>query len=141
MAKKSEKKVNKKVEKKNSYQFETFPNPFPNRYYEIVHVNDEFTSLCPKTGLPDFAKVTVRYVPDKICLELKSMKYYFLEFRNKGIFYEAVTNTILDDLVDACDPNEMEVVTEWSVRGGMYSTIRASHYKYELEDGVLEVNN
>jgi 7-cyano-7-deazaguanine reductase len=106
---------------------ETFENPNPNRNYEITHVNPEFTSVCPKTGLPDFGTVTIKYIPDAICLELKSLKYYFLEFRNKGIFYEAVTNVILDELVAACNPKEMEIVTEWKARGGMTSTIRANY--------------
>lgn len=123
-----------KSSKEAKYDFETFPNPNPGRYYEIVHVCEEFTSLCPITGLPDFAKINVRYVPSSICLELKSLKYYFFEFRNKGIFYEAVTNKILDDLVNACDPEEMEVITEWGVRGGITSTIRCTHYKHSIED-------
>ncbi len=110
---------------------ETFPNPKPGRKYWIEHVNPEFTSVCPKTGLPDFGIITVRYVPDKTCLELKSLKYYFLEFRNKGIFYEDVTNAILDDLAAACEPLEMEIVSEWSTRGGMHSTIRANYKKDE----------
>ncbi len=111
------------------YKFETFPNPKPGRKYVITHVNPEFTSVCPITGLPDFGTITVKYIPDKICLELKSMKYYFLEFRNKGIFYEAVTNEILDDLAEACKPLEMEVITEWGTRGGMHSVISAKYVK------------
>lgn len=111
------------------YKFETFPNPSPGRGYIITHVNPEFTSVCPKTGLPDFGTVTVKYIPDAICLELKSLKYYFMEFRNKGIFYEAVTNEILDDLVGACSPVEMEITTEWTTRGGMYSVIEAKYEK------------
>lgn len=110
---------------------ETFPNPEPNRRYVITHVNAEFTSVCPKTGLPDFGTVTVRYVPRHLCIELKSLKYYFLSYRNEGIFYEAVTNRILDDLVAACDPEEMTVTTEWRTRGGIYSTIEA---RYERAD-------
>ncbi len=110
-------------------KIETFENPSPGRYYEITHSNPEFTSVCPKTGLPDFGTVFIKYVPDELCLELKSLKYYFMNFRNKGIFYEAVTNVILDDLVAACDPIEMEIITEWSTRGGMRSTVRAVHKK------------
>lgn len=110
-------------------EIETFPNPKPGRKYEIIHVNHEFTSVCPKTGLPDFGTVTIKYIPDETCLELKALKYYFLEFRNKGIFYEAVTNQILDDLVAACSPLEMEIMTEWGVRGGMTSVIRAEFIK------------
>ncbi|NTW94915.1 MAG: NADPH-dependent 7-cyano-7-deazaguanine reductase QueF, partial [Chlorobiaceae bacterium] len=78
---------------------EVFDNTFPERDYSIEIVNPEFTSVCPKTGLPDFGTITVTYIPDKVCIELKSLKYYFLDFRNAGIFYENVTNTILDDLV------------------------------------------
>jgi 7-cyano-7-deazaguanine reductase len=111
-------------------EIETFPNPAPERRYEITHFNPEFTSVCPKTGLPDFGTVKISYAPDKECLELKALKYYFLDFRNKGIFYEAVTNVILDDLVDACDPLEMEITTEWKTRGGMHSIIKV---KYEKE--------
>ncbi len=109
-------------------QLETFPNPKPGRRYVITHINPEFSSVCPRTGLPDFGTVTIRYVPDKLCLELKSLKYYFLQYRNTGIFYEDVTNRILDDLVAACDPLEMEVITEWNTRGGMRSVI---HARYE----------
>ncbi len=108
-------------------QIETFPNPSPGRHYEITHVNHEFTSVCPKTGLPDFGTITITYIPDELCLELKSLKYYFLEFRNKGIYYEAVTNQILDDLVAACKPLEMQVISQWGVRGGMTSTIVAKY--------------
>ncbi|MCS7177115.1 MAG: preQ(1) synthase [Candidatus Kapabacteria bacterium] len=106
---------------------ETFPNPKPGRRYVITHINPEFTSVCPRTGLPDFGTVTVRYVPDQLCLELKSLKYYFLQYRNQGIYYEDVTNRILDDLVAACDPLEMEVITEWNTRGGMRSVIQARY--------------
>ena len=111
-------------------QIETFPNPAPKgRRYTISHSNPEFTSVCPKTGLPDFGTITVKYIPDETCIELKALKYYFLDFRNKGIFYEAVTNQILDDLVAACDPLEMDVVAEWMPRGGISSVIVASHKK------------
>jgi 7-cyano-7-deazaguanine reductase len=106
---------------------ETFPNPAPQRKYVITHVNPEFTSMCPKTGLPDFGTITIRYIPDKICLELKSLKYYFLDFRNKGIFYEAVTNRILDELVAVCKPLEMEITAEWTPRGGIHSVIEATY--------------
>lgn len=110
-----------------TFTIETFPNPAPLRPYTITHVNSEFTSVCPITGLPDFGTITVKYVPDQTCIELKALKYYFLDFRNKGIFYEAVTNKILDDLVAVCNPLEMDVVAEWSVRGGIHSVIHASH--------------
>jgi len=108
-------------------KIEVFDNKYPMRDYEITHVNSEFTSVCPKTGLPDFGVITINYIPDKLCLELKALKYYFLEFRNQGIFYEAVTNQILDDLVSACQPRYMEIIGEFSTRGGMNSTIKAVH--------------
>ena len=88
----------------NSDVLDTFPNPRPARDYEIEIRCPEFTSVCPKTGLPDFGEIVITYVPDAKCLELKALKYYMIEFRNKGIFYEAVTNQILDDLVAACAP-------------------------------------
>lgn len=108
---------------------ETFENKYPNRDYTITIVNEEFTSVCPMTGLPDFGKITLNYVPDKKCLELKALKYYFLEYRNQGIFYEAVINKILDDLVEVCQPRSMEVIGEFSVRGGMYSVVKVTHKK------------
>lgn len=108
-------------------QIEIFENKYPNRDYIITHVNEEFTSMCPKTGLPDFGKIIINYIPDKLCLELKSLKYYFLEFRNKGIFYEAVINQILDDLVAACKPRYMIIIGEFTTRGGMHSTIKVKY--------------
>ena len=90
---------------------ETFPNPRPERDFEIAIECPEFTSMCPKTGLPDFGVIRIRYVPDRLCLELKALKYYLLEYRDKGIFYEAATNQILDDLVGACRPRRMTVVS------------------------------
>ncbi len=110
-------------------KIETFPNPKPDRDYLVTHINPEFTSVCPITGLPDYATVTVKYIPAEICIELKSLKYYFMEFRNKGIFYEAVTNQILDDLLAICSPKEMEITTEWTARGGMRSVVTASFKK------------
>ena len=83
--------------------------------------------MCPKTGLPDFGEIEIRYIPGDTCLELKALKYYFLEFRNRGIFYEQVINQILDDLVAACHPRHMIVIGEFSVRGGMRSTITVTH--------------
>jgi 7-cyano-7-deazaguanine reductase len=108
---------------------ETFPNPAPGRPFTITHVNPEFTSVCPITGLPDFGTITVEYVPDATCIELKSLKYYYFDFRQKGIFYEAVTNKILDDLVAACQPLRMKVTTEWKARGGINSIIVAEYTK------------
>jgi 7-cyano-7-deazaguanine reductase len=110
-----------------SSTLETFPNPRPERDYEIVTRFPEFTSVCPKTGLPDFGEIRVTYVPDQTCIELKSLKFYFLEFRDRGIFYEAATNQILDDLVEACQPRRMTVVGDFSARGGLKTTVVASY--------------
>jgi 7-cyano-7-deazaguanine reductase len=104
---------------------EIFDNPAPGRDYIIEHVAEEFTSVCPKTGHPDFGSVVVRYVAGRACIELKSLKLYLQSYRNRGIFYEAVTNQILDDLVRACAPRWMEVETRWSGRGGISSMIKA----------------
>jgi len=108
-------------------KLEVFENQNRGRDYFITHVNKEFTSVCPKTGLPDFGIISIKYIPDKLCLELKALKYYFLDFRDKGIFYEAVVNRILDDLVAACQPRYMEIVGEFSTRGGMNSIVSAVH--------------
>ena len=106
---------------------ETFPNPRPERDYEIEIACPEFTSMCPKTGLPDFGTITIRYVPAAACLELKALKYYLLAFRNQGIFYEAATNRILDDLVAACQPRRMTVVGDFTARGGITTRVTAEH--------------
>src|SRR4029079_16319599 len=100
----------------SSPTLETFPNPRPERDYEIAINCPEFTSVSPKTGLPDFGEIRITYVPGPLCVELKSLKYYMIEFRNRGIFYENVTNQILDDLVAALQPRHMTVVGEFSVR-------------------------
>jgi 7-cyano-7-deazaguanine reductase len=106
---------------------DTFANPNPRRDYEIKFVFPEFTSMCPVTGQPDFATITIAYVPDRLCVEMKSLKLYFLAFRNKGIFYEAVVNTILDDLVATLKPRRMTVIGEFAVRGGTAGTVTATH--------------
>jgi len=113
-----------------SKDLETFPNPQPGRDYEIDIRCPEFTSMCPRTGLPDFGEIRIAYVPDARCLELKALKYYLLEFRNKGIFYEAVTNQILDDLVAACAPRRMTVTGDFTPRGGIKTTVTV---KYERQ--------
>lgn len=107
----------------NAQLLECFDNPNPSRDYVIEHVSEEFTSVCPVTGHPDFGHVTLRYTPDKICVELKSLKLYYQSFRNEGIYYEAVTNAIADDLEKAMKPRHMEIVTDWKGRGGIRSTI------------------
>ena len=106
---------------------ETFPNPRPERDYTIEIRFPEFTSMCPKTGLPDFGEILITYVPDRTCLELKALKYYLLEYRNQGIFYEAATNKILDDLVAACQPLRMTVTGAFTARGGITTTVVAEH--------------
>ena len=110
-----------------SATIETFPNPTPARDYEIAIRCPEFTSVCPKTGLPDFGEIRITYVPDTHCIELKSLKYYLIGFRNRGIFYEHVTNQILDDLVGAIHPRRMTVVGDFSARGGMTTVVTATY--------------
>ena len=106
---------------------DAFDNPRPQRDYEIKFVFPEFTSVCPVTGQPDFATITVRYIPDRKCVEMKSLKLYFFSYRNKGIFYEAVVNTILDDLVAVLKPRYMQVLGEFAVRGGTAGTVTAEY--------------
>jgi 7-cyano-7-deazaguanine reductase len=104
---------------------ETWPNQFPG--YEIEIVVPEFTSVCPKTGLPDFGRITIRYIPDRLCVELKSLKLYLLAYRNLGIFYENVVNRVLKDLVDATQPVSATVAGEFTPRGGIHSKITANY--------------
>ena len=106
---------------------EIFDNPRPERDYRIVHTCHEFTSVCPKTGQPDFATIVIEYVAGRTCLELKALKLYLQEYRQQGIFYEAVINQILDDLVSACRPRFMKVVGDFNVRGGFSSVVTAEH--------------
>jgi 7-cyano-7-deazaguanine reductase len=113
----------------SSTAIETFPNPRPERDFDIDIECPEFTSMCPKTGLPDFGTIHISYVPDDRCIELKSLKYYLLEFRNKGIFYENATNQILDDLVAVCGPRRMKVVGAFTPRGGIRTTVTAVYEK------------
>ncbi len=110
-----------------SKQLETFPNPMPERDYTIRIRVPEFTCLCPKTGQPDFATLHIEYVPDRLCVELKSLKLYVWSYREEGAFHEAVTNAILDDLVAACQPRFMRLTAEFNVRGGIYTTVVAEH--------------
>lgn len=104
---------------------EVFPAP-SDAPFVIEHVNGEFTSVCPKTGHPDFGRIILRYVPDQTCVELKSLKLYYQSFRNEGIYYEAVTNRIRDDLAKAMSPRWLQVITEWTGRGGIHSRILAT---------------
>ncbi|MEO5767395.1 MAG: preQ(1) synthase [Polyangia bacterium] len=110
-----------------SKQLETFPNPQPGRDYLIRFDCPEFTCLCPKTGQPDFATIRVEYVPDRLCVELKSWKLYLWSYRDQGAFHEAITNRILDDLVAAVAPRRMRIEAVFNVRGGITTTVVAEH--------------
>ncbi len=108
---------------------ETFENPSIDRDYKINFEIPEFTSLCPKTSQPDFANILIEYIPDKLCVELKSLKLYFVSFRDKPGFHEDLTNQILDDLVKLLDPKFMNINAKWNVRGGIYTSVNATHEK------------
>ena len=112
-----------------SKNLETFPNPSPDRDYEIAFDVPEFTCLYPLTGQPDFAHFKIRYVPDQKCVELKSLKLYFWSYRNEGAFHEAVTNRIRDDLVAALGPRSLTVVGDWYIRGGIKTVVTVSYEK------------
>ena len=113
--------------KKASTHLELFPNPKPERDYTISLECPEFTCLCPKTGQPDFATLHIHYIPDRLCIELKSLKLYLWSFRDQGTFHEAVINQILDDLVAACQPRWMQIDGEFLVRGGIYTTVSVDY--------------
>lgn len=123
------------MSKKTNYGLDVFPNPRPQRDFVITHVAPEFTSRCPVTGQPDFGTVTIEYVADKLCVELKSLKFYLQAFREQGIFYEAVTNRILDELVEVLSPRRMRVETAWTPRGGMHSTVVAEYQQPAAKRG------
>jgi len=110
-----------------SKEIEVFPNPKRDRDYLISLECPEFTCLCPRTGQPDFATLYIQYVPDELCIELKSLKLYLWSFRNEGAFHEAVINRILDDLVAACRPRFMEITGDFYVRGGIHTKVTARH--------------
>jgi len=112
---------------KPSKDLETFPNPQPGRDYTIRITIPEFTCLCPKTGQPDFATITIEYVPADMCVELKALKLYIWTFRDQGAFHEAVTNEILNHIVNAVAPNFMRIRAEFNVRGGIYTTVIVEH--------------
>jgi 7-cyano-7-deazaguanine reductase len=116
-----------------SKDIETFPNPAPERDYTIRIRVPEFTCLCPKTGQPDFAELTLEYVPDRTCVELKSLKLYVWSFRDEGAFHEAVTNRILQDLVSVVGPRFMRLTADFNVRGGIYTTVVAEHRAEDWE--------
>jgi len=115
---------------------ETFPNPNPERDYIIEHTAPEFTSLCPKTGQPDFATVILEYIPDELCVELKSYKLYLNSYRNDGMFFEAVTNKILDDLVEVLEPRYLKIIAEFNVRGGIGSVVEVEYDEMDEWDDL-----
>jgi 7-cyano-7-deazaguanine reductase len=112
-------------------EIELFDNPHPERDYDITIKCPEFTSVCPRTGQPDFGEIIIEYCPDKLCVELKSLKFYLQGYRNKGIFYEALTNDILNDLSGACSPRRMKVTSRFTPRGGITTEVVA---QYSMED-------
>ena len=114
-----------------SKNLQTFSNPNPERDYEIAFETPEFTCLCPMTGQPDFATIRIRYVPDALCVELKSLKFYLWSYRSEGAFHEAVTNRIAGDLIAAIDPRRLEVEGDFNVRGGIATKVRVVHVKGE----------
>jgi 7-cyano-7-deazaguanine reductase len=120
----------------DKYEFELFDNPSPGRDYTITIRCPEFTSVCPKTGQPDFGEITIQYRPDKLCLELKSLKFYMQSYRNQGIFYEKLTNDILDDLSDACKPRWMEITSRFTPRGGIITEVVAETGQAQTDEGA-----
>lgn len=110
-----------------SKRLETFPNRHPDRDYTVTLTTDEFTCVCPATGQPDFARITIRYIPDQRIVESKSLKLYFWSYRNEGVFHEHVTNVILDDLVAALEPRWCEVIADFGIRGGIAISVRADY--------------
>ena len=127
MKKSSYEGLQKNIKNLKAPVIEAWKNQYPGRDYIITIDIPEFTCICPKTGLPDFAVISVRYIPDKLCIELKSLKYYEIFYRNVGIFHENVINRFLDDLVRACKPRWMEITGEFNARGGIKTTVRAEY--------------
>ena len=125
----------KNIENQEIVEIETFPNPFPERDYNIDMECPEFTCLCPKTGQPDFGILDISYIPDKLCIELKSLKIYLTSYRNEGGFHEKVVNIILDDLVAACKPKKMKIVGDFNVRGGIHTTVTVEHFRKKTKTG------
>ncbi len=120
----------------DKYEFELFDNPRPGRDYTITMRCPEFTSVCPKTGQPDFGEITIQYCPDKLCLELKSLKFYMQSYRNRGIFYEKLTNDILDDLSAACKPKWMKITSCFTPRGGIITEVVAETSHAQTKAGA-----
>jgi 7-cyano-7-deazaguanine reductase len=119
-------------------RLETFPNPAPQRDYRIHFETDDFTSMCPVTGQPDFARIDIDYVPDRLCVESKSLKFYLASYRNERAFNEAVTNRILDDFVKACAPRQAIVTAQFSARGGIALTVRAEYPEKRIEKELTQ---
>lgn len=115
---------------------ETFENPNKERPYTIEHIAPEFTSLCPKTGQPDFATINLEYIPNELCVELKSYKLYLNSYRNEGMFFEAVTNKILDDLVEVLEPSYLKINAEFNVRGGISSIVEVEYDEFDFIDEI-----
>ena len=127
--KKSYKGLQENIKRLKLPAIEAFENKYPDRDYAIDFEYSEFTCLCPKIGLPDFATIYIEYVPDKLCVELKSLKMYFIAFRNAGIFHENAVNRILDDIAAAAKPRRLEVRGEFNVRGGIKTVVKAKYEK------------
>lgn len=127
MKKSSYEGLQKKIKQLKTPKIEVWKNHYPERDYMITIDIPEFTCICPKTSLPDFAVITIRYIPNHACIELKSLKYYEIFYRDAGIFHENVVNKFLDDLVKACKPRWMEIVGEFNARGGIKTTVRAEY--------------
>lgn len=108
---------------------EVFENAYPDKDYTVIHTAPEFTSVCPKTGQPDFATIIIEYIPDELCIELKSLKFYLNSYRNDGIYFESVTNKILDDLVEVTKPRYMLITASFNVRGGISSVVKVEYKK------------
>ncbi|MDP3790760.1 MAG: preQ(1) synthase [Candidatus Omnitrophota bacterium] len=127
MKKSSYEGLQKNIKNLKTPKIEVWKNQYPDRDYVIAIDIPEFTCICPKTGLPDFANITIKYVPDELCIELKSLKYYEIFYRDVGIFHENVVNRFLDDLVSACKPRWMEVSGEFNARGGIKTSVKAEY--------------
>ncbi len=124
--------LQERIRKLKTPAIDVWKNQYPDRNYVINIDIPEFTCICPKTGLPDFANITIRYIPDKLCVELKALKYYTIFYRNIGIFNEHVVNKILDDFIKACKPRWAEIIGEFNARGGIKTTVKAEYGKNRL---------
>ncbi len=129
MKKSSYEGLQNKIRRLNAPKIDVWKNQYPDRDYIITINVPEFTCICPKTGLPDFAVIMIRYIPDELCIELKSLKYYEIFYRDVGIFHENVVNKFLDDLVRACKPRWMEITGEFNARGGIKTTVKTEYRK------------